>query len=179
MSAEQLFVHNFLRRKRKRRDDLALRQRRKRMRKSQQLLFNTVVSMMCFVLVQDFTYCNTIPAPLIPDLRFDPANLGTDFTGGLQAEHLFRFTSEQLYYLVDALRLPAWMHTPERDAYNAIEGLCIVLRRLVFPIRYMDMVCLFGRSRGSLCRIHRHVMAWLYVRWHHLNDFNTAKVITC
>ena len=146
------------------------------MRQSQQLLFNTVVAMMCFVLVDDFTCCSSIPAPLIPDIRFDPANLGTELTGGLQAEHLFRFTSEQLYYLVEALRLPQWMHTPERDAYNAIEGLCIVLRRLVFPVRYLDMVCLFGRSRSSLCRIHRHVMAWLYARWHHLNDFSAAKV---
>ena len=170
-------MFNLLRRKRKQRDELTLRKKKKRMRESQNFLFNTVVTMMCFFLAHEFTCCNTISAPLIPDLRFDPANLGTELTGGLQAEHLFRFSSEQLYYLVDALRMPMWMHTPERDHYNAIEGLCIVLRRLVFPIRYLDMVCLFGRSRASLCRIHRHVMAWLYARWNHLNDFNAAKVI--
>ena len=178
MSEQQFFIFNLLRRKRiRQQDNLALQTKRKRMKETQECLLNTVVTMMCFVLSHEYTYCNSIPAPLIPDIRFDPANLGTELTGGLQSEHLFRFTSEQLYYLVDALRMPAWMYTPERDKYNAIEGVCIVLRRLVFPIRYLDMVSLFGRSRASMSRIHVHAMAWLYARWSHLNNFNAAKVI--
>ena len=139
-------------------------------------MFNVLAFICCFVLAQEFTYITSILPPIVPDLRFDLENCGTEYTGGLQAEHLFRFTSEQLYYLVDALRIPSVMFTGERDRYHAIEGICIVLRRLVFPVRYMDMVQLFGRQTGPLSRIHKHMMKWLYARWGHLNNFNAAKV---
>ena len=114
---------------------------------------------------------------MIPDLRFNLQNCGTEITHGLQAEHLFRFSTEQLYTLVTSLRIPAILRTPQRDCFHAIEGLCIVLRRLVFPVRYLDMVDLFGRSRAGLSRINRHMMAWLYARWHHLAEFDAARVL--
>ena len=102
---------------------------------------------------------NRIPAPLVPDHRFDLENCGTEYAGGLETEHLFRFSSEQLCYLNDALRMPTVMFTPERDRYNSIERLCIVLRRLVFPMRHIDMIQLFGRQTESLFRICLHTMS--------------------
>ena len=137
-------------------------------------LVNTIAVVM---ITLEYDYVMGVPHPLIPDLRFDPTNLGTGLTFGLQSEHLFRFNVDQLHILVDALRMPAFLWTPERDALHAIEGLCIVLRRLVFPVRYMDMVQLFGRSRAALSRINRYVMVWLYMRWHHLSEFHPEQVI--
>ena len=59
--------------------------------------------MMCFMFFVNLQNDLHVPPPLVPDHLFDSANLGTSFTGGLQAEYLFRFTTEQLHYLVDAL----------------------------------------------------------------------------
>ena len=109
-----------------------------------------------------------IPPPLVPDIRFDPTQLDV-----LQPENLFRFSVDQLQTLIVALRIPGIMRTSQRDRFythsacvctywmdvfvcrfTAMEGLCIVLRRLVFPVRWMDVVVLFGRQTGPLCRIH-------------------------
>ena len=166
---------NFIRKKRKRQENES-RRLRKRMRKLRNQMIDILVFAIYFVFAVNHTYISAILPPIVPDHRFVLENCGTEYTGGLQAEHLFRFTSEQLYYLVDALRIPAVMFTPERDKYYAIEGICIVLRRMVFPVRYMDMVQLFGRQTGPLSRINLHMMAWLYARWGHLNDFNAAQV---
>ena len=104
------------------------------------LLLFVTVAIATVLIATEFDYLIQVPHPLIPDLRFHPDNLGTAETLGLQSEHLFRFSKEQLFILINALRLPNVLRTPQRDAFHAIEGLCIVLRRLVYPVRYMDMV---------------------------------------
>ena len=50
------------------------------------------------------------------------------------AEYLFRFSEKQIYVLIVKLRMSAVMKTSERDSFNAVEGLCLVLRRLMFPV---------------------------------------------
>ena len=135
------------------------------------------ITIAAITIALEYDYITAIPHPLIPDLRFNPENCGTEITHGLQAEHLFRFSTEQLYILVTSLRIPAILRTSARDSFHAIEGLCIVLRRLVFPVRYLDMVDLFGRSRSSLSRINRHMMAWLYAKWYRLSEFSAARVL--
>lgn len=100
-------------------------------------------------------------------------------TDGLQAEHLFRFSVEQLKQLVVALQIPEVMHTEERDRFHGIEGLCIVLRRLSYPVRYFDMVHLFGRQTCSLSRIFREMLFWFHTRWQHLATFDTTRLKPC
>ena len=163
-------------RKRKREQMYARRRKRYTTEFAERLLQVIVVILVACVFEWEDVYLSGLPRPIIPDIRFDLTNCGTAVTDGLQAEHLFRFSADQIYELVDALRIPMWLQTPERDYYNSVEGLCIVLRRLVFPIRYMDMVHIFGRATGPLCRINRHMMAWLFARWYHLADFEPAKV---
>jgi hypothetical protein len=43
--------------------------------------------------------------------------------------------------------LPTTYHTPAGDRVNNVEGLCIVLRRLIFPARWYDLVSDFNPSR--------------------------------
>lgn len=170
-------LFNYFRRNRKRRDEeyrMARKRQRKRRTQTLKIIIAYIICFMFFATLQNPSY---VPPPLVPDHRFDPANLGTSFTGGLHAEHLFRFTAEQLHYLVDALHIPWIMRTSERDRFYGIEGLCIMLRRLVFPVRYMDMVQLFGRQTGPLSRINRHMLKWIYARWHHLFDFDANRVM--
>ena len=163
-------------RKRQRESVYAKRRRRYTIEFAERLLQVIVIILVNCVFEWEDEYLSGLTRPIIPDLRFNLANCGTELTDGLEAEHLFRFSVEQIYELIDALRIPRWLQTSERDRYDSAEGLCIVLRRLVFPIRYMDMVHMFGRATGPLSRINRHMMAWLFARWHHLADLEPAKV---
>ena len=48
----------------------------------------------------------------------------------------FRFTQEQLRYLVGQLDIPERIVTVVGDVCPGLEGLCIMLRRMAFPTRY-------------------------------------------
>ena len=57
---------------------------------------------------------------------------------------MFRFTKEQIRQLVVALTLPQTFEANIRIRWDAEEGLCVVLRRLAYPCRLVDLVLLFG-----------------------------------
>ena len=130
-----------------------------------------IVIVLAIFLNSQYVWATGVPPPIIPAVRLDLNDLG-----GLQAEHLFRFSNEEIQTLVVELRFPLIMHTSARDRFWALEGLCVVLRRLVYPVRYLDMVRRFGRSRASLSRIHRHTMSWIHNRWRHLAEFDPNRV---
>jgi hypothetical protein len=73
--------------------------------------------------------------------------------------------------------LPADFSTESRDRVNGVEGLCIVLRRLAFPSRWMDLVPVFGRQKGTLSRIFLHTMTLLMSTWGHLLNFNPVHFV--
>ena len=135
-----------------------------------------ILLVVCAVVLTQFEYILRVPYPIVPDYRFHLAFCGTTRTQGLSAEALFRFDEDQLHTLVVALQFPNIMFTAERDKFYAIEGLCLVLRRLIFPIRYADLVCLFGRQTGPLSRIFRYTLSWLYAKWFHLTKFDVRRV---
>ena len=116
------------------------------------------------VVANEIDYLLANPYPIVPDWRFHPENLQTYKAQGLCAKDLFRFDVDQLHQLIQELRIPLILRTSSRDRFYAMEGLCIVLRRLVFPVRWKDVVCLFGRQTGPLSRIHKHMMKWIYRR---------------
>ena len=60
-----------------------------------------MIGMSSILIATEYDYLQQVPHPLISDLRFHPDNLGTDETIDLQAEHLFRFSTEQLLFLVN------------------------------------------------------------------------------
>ena len=122
-------------------------------------------------------YLLKIPPPLVPDLRFNIDLCGTSTTDGLQEEHLFRFNTDQVKQLCIVLRIPSTIRTYARDCYHGIEGLCIVLRHMVFPLRLIDMVHMFGRQYCGLSRIYRDMIMWLHQRWGHLTDFDPQRYI--
>ena len=134
-----------------------------------------IILVVCAIICSEFDYLMTVLPPIVPDYRFHPHNCGAERTQGLSAEHLFRFSEDQLCALVVALELPNVMHTAERDRFRAIEGLCLVLRRLTFPVRCLDLVVLFGRQTGPLSRIFRYTLTWLHAKWHHLAAFDVRR----
>jgi hypothetical protein len=87
-------------------------------------------------------------------------------------EAMFRATVPEILGLA-SLILPAIFTTPDgRDRVNAVEGLCIVLRRLAFPSRWEDLKHVFGRSRGPLSCIFHHTMNLILQVHGHLMNFN-------
>ena len=65
--------------------------------------------------------------------------------------------------------------TTERDSFTMMKGLCILLRRLVFPCRWMDVVWLFGRSASSLSRIFHYMLQFITNNYNHLFAFNVDR----
>ncbi|XP_055348000.1 uncharacterized protein LOC129595112 [Paramacrobiotus metropolitanus] len=84
----------------------------------------------------------------------------------------FRFTMSQIEELRKRLLIPDIVVTAERDRASGVEALCILLRRFVYPSRWIDLRMFFGRSEGSLCRIFMWVLnhidrtfRWLVEEW--------------
>ena len=109
--------------------------------------------------------------PLIPPERFNFQNMNE----GDELRY-FRFTQEEIRDLIIRFRLPDVMKTPERDRFFHYEGLCILLYRLHYPSRYSDMVKIFGRASGPLCRIANDMLDRLYDNYAHLLGFDFVRL---
>ncbi|XP_055339621.1 uncharacterized protein LOC129589089 [Paramacrobiotus metropolitanus] len=67
--------------------------------------------------------------------------------------------------LATALKIPELVWTAEGDCVNAVEALCILLRRLCYPNRWIELRKFFGRSQGSMSRIFYAVLSILDRLW--------------
>lgn len=67
-----------------------------------------------------------------------------------EIRNMFRFSRPNLERLRTALRIPDQIITKTRDNLSGMEALCIMLRRLSYPNRWMDIRKIFGRSQLSL-----------------------------
>ena len=86
----------------------------------------------------------------------------------------FRFYKSDIEKLAESLQLPPQVVTDERDKVPRVEALCIVLRRLAYPVRYNDLRFLFGRKEGTLSRIFNCTLRLIYDQWKHLLEFHPA-----
>jgi hypothetical protein len=57
-----------------------------------------------------------------------------------------------------------------------VEAMCILLRRLRYPVIYYDMVATFGRSREQLCRVFNFMVNFVYGEWKSTIYCNTRIV---
>jgi hypothetical protein len=129
------------------------------------LLVGTIV--MSAHLAQD-NYQISVPRDqIIPVQRLNLMAM-SDF----DARRHFRLTAFQLPALAVAFGLQGPMKTNARDRFLGLEGLFLVLRRLVFPSRWTDLTPLFGRSQTSLCRIFWCCANHIYAQFQHLLAFN-------
>ncbi|KAJ8916944.1 hypothetical protein NQ315_013416, partial [Exocentrus adspersus] len=74
---------------------------------------------------------------------------------------------EHLLQLTEALRIPQIIRTNDRHVSTGLEGLCICLRRLVYPNRLTDLEPLFGLSAKHLSDIANTVVRHIYLHFHH------------
>ena len=65
----------------------------------------------------------------------------------------FRFDKQHIPLLQEVLQFPAMVDIPHATECSGLEVLCILLKRFAYPVRYCDMVPMFGRSVPELCKI--------------------------
>jgi len=89
-------------------------------------------------------------------------NLGTFSTE--QALSLFRVKPADVGRVAGLLHLEDEVY-PGRHRVSGIERLCIMLRRLSSPARWVDLEGLFGRRSSALCAIFLETLEVLLTRW--------------
>ncbi|KAF7371924.1 hypothetical protein MVEN_00050100 [Mycena venus] len=89
----------------------------------------------------------------------------------------FRFTHADVYTLVDALNLPDVIYCEEnRICEDKITALCMLLRRLAYPCRLVDLEVEFGWETSRTSRITRLTAEFLWSRWKHLLHFDADRL---
>ena len=78
-----------------------------------------------------------------------------------------------IYNLVDTIRLPDILTCYNGVKVDRIEGMCIFLKRFAYPFRYLDMILRFARRFPQLCMISNLGMDHIYTTWNHpLSTYN-------
>ncbi|CAB4017124.1 Hypothetical predicted protein [Paramuricea clavata] len=78
----------------------------------------------------------------------------------------FRFEKNDIPLLQHALQIPAVISIKRCKTCHGLEALCILLKRFAYPVRYCDMVSLFGRSVPEVCRIVHYMVNIIYEKHH-------------
>lgn len=77
----------------------------------------------------------------------------------------FRFPVDGMVSLTALLEEPNVVISTGGDRAQGVESMCILLARLAYPKRYVDLSNTFGRSRGSLCRIFLCMINIIHSKW--------------
>lgn len=106
----------------------------------------------------------------LPDTRpttYDPDrpkfNLD-EFSEG-QCKVFFRFYKEDIELLANALRIPEEIRLENRCVVNKIDALCILLARLAYPCRLVQLERMFGRPKTTLSMIVKTMVNMIYERF--------------
>lgn len=97
------------------------------------------------------------------DVQFDIKALSND-----ECVDLFRFDKDDLEQLRVELRIPERIVCVNRTTCPGLDALCIVLRRLAYPNRLVDLSKLFGRSEAAVSIIVKHLIDFLIEEHGHL-----------
>ena len=85
----------------------------------------------------------------------------------------FRFTKQDIPVLAEVLGVPDTISCYQRSVCSGVEALCILLKRLAYPCRYVDLLPRFARSVPVLCMINNHMIDFLYeTHSHRLLNWN-------
>ena len=124
-----------------------------------------------FILLYNVTKPTNLEFPYWAYPPFDLEKFSDD-----ECKAEFRFSKSNIYSLVDALRILDEVRSPNRQSIDAVEALCVLLKRNSYPCRFSDLIPTFGRSVAELCNIasvinnhifetHRHLLTNLNQPW--------------
>ena len=101
--------------------------------------------------------------------------------------HLFRFTYQQIQSVVISMhlteRITCRANTSQQFYWDTIEAFAIMLRRLAYPSRLIDLELLFGISYSTICTIFNEMIVLLYSKYNegirltrnHLRPYNLRR----
>ena len=95
-----------------------------------------------------------------PYWEFEPFSL--DFLDSSECKAEFRFEKEDIPLVAETLHVSARFRCPHGTVSDAIEGLCILLRRLANLCRYFDLIQRFARPVPELSLIVNTVLDWVH-----------------
>ena len=89
----------------------------------------------------------------------------------------FRFKQEDIVRLATSLQIPAVVLTHGRYRFEAVEALCVVLRRLSWSCRWGDLEHMFARSQGALSDVFQEVTRFLVNKWKRILRFDEGRIL--
>eukprot|EP00112_Aurelia_sp_Birch-Aquarium-sp1_P018234 Seg4324.1 transcript_id=Seg4324.1/GoldUCD/mRNA.D3Y31 product="hypothetical protein" protein_id=Seg4324.1/GoldUCD/D3Y31 len=122
--------------------------------------YNGFISDEEFVLLYDI---NTAKSPNLPYWIYDPFDLDEMSDDECKCE--FRFLRSDVYRLIEAMYLPDTFTCYNGLKFEAVEGICVFLKRFAYPCRYLDLISRFARPVPQLCLMSNLVMAHIYAQW--------------
>ena len=81
---------------------------------------------------------------------------------------LFRFKKTDFHRLLMALAIPEEITLRQRSKFTGKTALLILLRRLAYPNRLIDLKMIFGRTISELSLISNYMIEHIYDRFHNL-----------
>lgn len=102
-------------------------------------------------------------------------------------ESLFRFTLSEIKKIAIAMEFPEKISfrdsSPQRFYMDREYALAIMLRRLAYPSRYVDLELMFGIADSTICVIFNTMVVKIYLRFSegiklnrcHLHSFNLMR----
>jgi hypothetical protein len=91
------------------------------------------------------------------------------------AAALFRFDSDDIAELSVCLQLPEWIMTRHRVQIPRIECMCLVLCRMAYPCRWVELVPIFHRDASVLSHAFQLLVRRIVATWHGLLLFPKTK----
>jgi hypothetical protein len=103
--------------------------------------------------------------------------MGNEFNFlGVDSVQHFRFTMHEVHQIVAHLDLEERIETPNRYVIEREEALCLVLYRLSWPLRYLEVEKIFHRSFAALSTIFLHMVALIHENWKHILLFDHVRL---
>ena len=119
------------------------------------------------VLLDEYESCNLD----FPHDEYMPFDL--DDMDEIECLAEFRFEKQHIPLLAEALRIPPYFIMEQTSRVTGIEGLCILLKRVAYPLRYSDMIHRFARPVPVLSMVTNKVLNHLYqIHGHRLTQWN-------
>ena len=110
------------------------------------------------------------------------ARLGGAFVLEGYAAHthksFFRFIGEDINLLRVSLGIPEQVYIPKVGNVPGLEIVCLALRRMAYPARWVDIQLMFRRDLGSLSRIFKWAVVFMDDRWATLLYWDERR-LTC
>jgi nuclease HARBI1 len=102
---------------------------------------------------------------LRPKLQTGVSNFNLNAFSAVESRSFFRFSTREIAQLVVGFGLPTYMKTKENIHFQSTEGLCLLLRKMATPQRYVDLTTMFHRSHGAMSHIFYCMLEFIYNKY--------------